>query len=244
MRKKGMDGSEILVIYSSENTQGVKDATGAFIPEAKALAKLYEVPKDNMLAVPCVSLRPNQRLEAVCQFLRGHSGIRWLTFFGHGWSSGIQFGIGLKNLPVLTQYLSYACSSDLCVTLYACSTASTSRSTRNPRAPGTDNGFADKLRDNMLSVDFEGGWVDAHLNPGHTARNPFVVRFYTLPRFEKDYDLPGGEWLVSPKSSFWQEWQKEVRSVKSLFRFRFPLMTEAEIYHYLMQISSKLTQPW
>ena len=42
-----------LIIYSSENTGGLKDATGAFIPESKFFAEKYDVPDEDMLAVNC-----------------------------------------------------------------------------------------------------------------------------------------------------------------------------------------------
>jgi hypothetical protein len=225
-----MDGKRILVIYSNENTKGyVADATGAFIPEAKKLAQLYGVPSENMLGVPCASRQKVFRRDMIETFIRQHQDISWLTLFCHGWSSGIQFGFGFKELPGLVGCLACSCSKDLRVTIYACSTGSTSERTRNVGAPGTDNGFADKFRDHLLAAKFRNGWIDAHLTPGRAAANPFVVRFYTIPQFEDQVDLPGGGWIISPQSTMWPTWKRAMLDEKGTFRFEFPLMSEAQI---------------
>jgi hypothetical protein len=235
-----MDGKRILVIYSSENVKGKKDATGAFIPEARAFAKLHGVPEENMLGIPAPKLAPKRRFEGVCAFLRNPptAKVEMIAFFCHGYSSGMQFGMNKKNLRQLVGYMKADCVPKVKLVLYACSTASTNRNSRKVNMPGTDNGYADKLRDEMLRQGFHGGWIDAHLTPGHTTRNPFVLRFYTdntvdANSFEPTWDLPGGEWLVSPKSALWKKWKKHVQKIKGDFKFQFPFLTEAQIYEYL-----------
>lgn len=228
-----IEGKKILVMYDSKNEKGKKDATGAFVPEAKKFAEYHEIPKENMLAIPCPGMPKQRRLEEVCMFLRAQQNIKWIAMFCHGWSSGLQFGLNKKNIPVFVKYLDGACNRDLKMTLYACSTASTSKKSRKISMPGTDNGYADQLRDALLLQGFKKGWIDAHLTPGHTTRNPFVLRFYTEPRFEKDWDLPGGEWLVSPKSKLWKPWKRAVQNMKTSFRLIFSELSEAEIYEYL-----------
>ena len=234
MKKKyQLKGKDILVIYNSKNEKGKRDATGALIPEATKFAKLHKVPAENMLAIPCPGMPKRKRLEEVCMFLRNKTGVKWVAMFCHGYSSGLQFGLNKKNIPTFVQYLNMSCTKDVKMTLYACSTASTIKQTRNISMPGTDNGYADKLRDAMLAAGMRGGWIDAHLTPGHTTRNPFVLRFYTQPTFEGSWDVPGGEWLVSPKSVLWRPWKKAVQNMKDVFRFQFSNMTEEEIYKSL-----------
>lgn len=223
-------GNNILVFYSSENTQGKSDATGAFIPESEAFADLHGVPSVNRLGIPCVSLSNRKRLEEVCVFIRNKQGIKWIAMFCHGYSSGLQFGLNKLNIPLLVSYLSNACALDLKMTLYACSTASESKKTRNINMPGSNNGYADKLRDALLAKNFKGGWIDAHLLPGHTTENPFLMRFYTEPRFEGDIDLPGGDWIISPKSPLWPKWKQYIQNTKGTGRFEFSNMSTMEIY--------------
>jgi len=231
-------GKNILVIYSSKDTPGMNDADGAFIPQAIAFARVHGVPPSNMHGIPCPDLSNAKRFDRVLSALHNSQGLRQVAMFCHGWSSGLQFGLNKLNIPQLVQGLSAACVPEVKLTLYACSTASTNKNTRNIKMPGTDNGYADKLRDKMLEKGFKGGWVDAHLQKGHTTENPFMIRFYTEPRFENDWDLPGGEWLVSPKSALWPKWKKAVQDDTSPFRFKFGQMTEAEIYAYLATLPS------
>lgn len=227
-----MSIKNILAFYSSTNVTR-KDATGAFIPEARAFAKHLEVPDENVIGIDCKNQKAPKRFEELCVALRDHRNISLVAFFCHGWSSGMQFGMNKKNLPVLVQYLKMNCVKDVHLVLYACSTASTNKKTRSSSAPGTNNGYADSLRDEMLRQGFRGGWIDAHLTPGHTTENPFVVRFFTEPIFETDWDVPGGEWLVSPKSPLWPQWRKHIQDRKTDFRFHFPLCTELKIYRFL-----------
>lgn len=228
-----MQGKNILVLYTSANTKGKKDATGAFIPESKEFARIHDIPRSNILGVPCPEISVAQRFRLVTKFIRSHQRIKWIAMFCHGYSTGMQFGFNRKNLSKLVESMQRSCSRKVKLTLYACSTASTSKKTRLLSMPGTDNGYADKLRDEMIKGGFKGGWIDAHLTPGHTTRNPFVIRFYTEPPFENGWDMPGGEWLVSPKSKLWKMWKRDVRSMQSSFRFQFGGMTEKEIYAHL-----------
>lgn len=231
-----MKGKNILVIYSSINVTR-RDATGAFIPEARAFAKCHEVPEENVVGIDCKNFKAPQRFTELCMALRDRRGIQLVALFCHGWSSGMQFGMNKTNIPMLVQYMKLSCMKDVKLILYACSTASTSKKTRSASAPGTDNGYADKLRDEMLKVGFRGGWIDAHLTPGHTTQNPFLVRLYVEPPFEGGWDVKGGEWLVSPKSAIWPRWKSCVQNRKSNFRFRFPLYTEDEIHEFLRSMN-------
>jgi len=224
-----------LAIYSSENTHGLHDATGAFIPEAKAFAEKYSVVDDDMLALNCRHYSLMKRREEVCVFLRNKKDVGLIGFFCHGWPAGIQLGFTKQRCRLLVEYLKLCCLPDVKIVLYACSTGSNkeTRQTTVPKniGPGTDGGFADVLRDTMLANGFVGGWIDAHKTKGHTTKNPFVLRFYTQPVFEDTWDVKGGEWLVSPKSELWPDWR---RIMKTDFRFEFPVLSEREIYRGLI----------
>jgi len=220
-----------LIIYSSENTGGLKDATGAFIPESKFFAEKYDVPDEDMLAVNCRDYSMARRREAVCSFLRNKTDVGLIGIFCHGYPVGLQVGFRKHNCDLLVRYLKMCCRGDVKIILYACSTGS-NRQTKGIRVPknigpATDGGFADTLRDWMLLEGFRGGWIDAHKTAGHTTRNPYVLRFYTEELFESEWNVKGGEWLVSPKSVLWGDWRE---LLKTDFRFRFPLLTEREIY--------------
>lgn len=216
-------GEEILVIYSNSNVKGKKDATGAFIPEAKAFAKFYCVPEENMLGIPCTRVKASVRRNSIKEFLSIHNGggIRLVAWFGHGWSQGIQFGFNKRNVGKLTRWMVGCCAPDVSQVLYACSTASTSKSTRKISMPGTDGGFADTLRDAMWEYGFTGGWVDAHLQPGHTTKNPYILRFIC----DEDHVIRGGGiWLVKPKTTYWATWVNAVRNTN--FRYIFPTLSK------------------
>lgn len=215
---------ETLIIYSSKNVKGRKDATGAFIPEAKQFAKVNNVPESNMLGVPCVGMKADKRREMVFDFIDANSNknVEMIAWFGHGWSTGIQFGFTNKNLDELILAMGSTNFPDyMKQVLYACSTASKSENTRNIKMPGTEGGFADLLRDQMVADLYENGWVDGHLQPGHTTKNPYVIRFETDP-----LDTVDGEYIIDPTDELWGKW---VKALKTDFRFQFPYLTEDEI---------------
>ena len=221
----------ILAIYSSINTHCKNDASGAFIPEAQEFARRYNIASGDMLSLDCVNFPAKQRREEVCSFIRNKKDVELIGIFCHGWPTGLQIGLNKPHIELLVQYLKLCARKDVKIVLYACSTAS-NKETRKIKVPlnigpGTDRGFADSLRDSLLKNGFSGGWIDAHKTAGHTTRNPFVVRFYVEPTFEGDWDVPGGEWLVSPKSKLWKDWRELLQTD---FRFEFPVLSEREIY--------------
>ena len=227
-----INGKNILVVYSSKNVEGRRDGQ-YFTKMAKQFAQHHGVPEENMLGIECPGVPNSIRYGKLCRFIDGKRNIKQIAMFCHGYSTGMQFGLSKKNAPCFAEVLKKSCTKDLKITLYACSTASTSKNTRKISMPGTDNGYADTLRDSMLMQGFKGGWIDAHLTPGDTVYNPFVIRFYTEPAFEKEWDLPGGEWLVSPKSVLWKKWKRCLQNTKSNFRFRFTQYTEEQLYEFL-----------
>ncbi len=238
-----MLGENILVIYSSKNTKGRHDATGAFIPEAYAFHRLHNVPEENMLAIPCPGTNFQDRYEKLCRFIDTKFGVKWIAMFCHGYSSGLQFGLNKKNISDFTATLRHSCNDDLSMTLYACSTASVNRKKRKISAPGTDGGYADELRDSMLRRGFRGGWIDAHLTSGHTTMNPYVMRFHVEPAFDDDWNIKGGQWLVHPRSPRWKIWKNELKHgyKDGILRFHFPQFSEVEISSLLRRRKSGAT---
>lgn len=228
-----------LVFYSSKNSKGKVDATGAFIPEAKAFQKLHGIPSANMFPIECVGVPKWNRMATVFKILSERADkapLDCLAFFGHGWPEGIQFGFDLSTVDRLADALSGVTFGDLRIVLYACLTAENSEEDSNTDndllGPGTDGGFADELRD-ALSQRGKDGWIDAHKTAGRATSNPFWVRFLMSSRPDNDmpgdFDFEGGTWIVQPKSSCWRAWVKALDAPDNTLRLRLPFMTELEI---------------
>jgi len=224
----------ILVFYTNRNTKKKHDATGAFIPEAKSFAKLHGVPKEQLIGMPLVTMRKKRRRELVLDTIRDRGGAEKLdcvAFFGHGWPRGIQFGFNRKNLKDLVSVLSWKSRPDLKIILYACLAAENDVREWNHKdvGPGTDGGFADLLRDELVRQNLHRTRVDAHKTKGHTSWNPYCVRFRGESVKSKLYGAVGGSWLVQPGSELWGEWVEALRYKNSGMRYRFPFMSELEI---------------
>lgn len=233
-----MDPDTTLVFYSCRNSRNKHDATGAFIPEAKAFQKYHGIPDNNMFAIDCVRQKKNARFNKVLELLFAfgtRQKISSLIWFGHGWPNGIQFGFTRKDIPFLVQVLSGVngemnrlCEFDLNIVFYCCSMADNDNRNNKGVKIGiaTDGGFCDVLRDNMEKREFT-GQVIGHLTKGHTDMNPNTIIFYANKNIN---DNCGGSWLVEPGSLFWKDWK---RGMKTNLRFAFPFMTELEIKNLL-----------
>jgi len=195
--------SDILVFYSAVNTKNKRDATGAFIPEARAYAKEREVDDYNVIGVDCTK-KPGHRRQVVYDAIRAVDHITEVAFFGHGWPSGIQFGITRDQCKELAQLLAPRTieANDLHIVLFACLAAENDiRDTDVARVgPGTNGGFADVLRDELVRKGVGRGWVDAHKTAGHTTWNPYVVRFLCEDVKDPELGAEGGAWIVAPGS--------------------------------------------
>lgn len=230
-----------VVFYSSMNKPGInpntgapwQDSTGAFAPEAKAFAGLHGVEEDDLVPVDCTA-KPAKRRQIVldkldAEFASDRSLIDLVLFSCHGWNAGVQFGFDRSNAAILAKAMRMACADDVKMTLFCCWTADADGvADQSEVGPATDGGFADVLRDRMMLAGFAGGWIDAHKVQGHCSRNPFLVRFPIDPDLDTDhdFDLPGGHWLVQPRSGLWRAW---IKALQTDFRYRFPLMTDLEV---------------
>lgn len=212
-----------LIIHAGHNTTK-PDATGAFIPEAKAYAKWLASqgwtvechPFDNRAEKPA-------RRREVEGYIDNGAGL-WdhIAFFGHGLKTSIQSGHTVDHVETLAALLSFHCAPHVRITLYACDAARDGdRDKRDDvnDSVGGDGGFADVLRDALYARGMT-GHVDAHAKPGHATKNPHIRRF------DIDEHTAGDGWLVAPGSPKWRAW---IRSLKGDMRFRFPWLTPAEI---------------
>jgi hypothetical protein len=227
-----------LVLYSAKNTPGKSDATGAFIPEAKAFIRTRiesgdDVTSMNMALVGLPRWRRKKLTdEAIYSFVRNRT-LDCLALFGHGWPDGIQFGFRRSDIGELVARLAMNCSQDLRVVLYACLAAENDVRDRDHKnvGPGTDGGFADLLRDELVRWGVYNCVIDAHKTAGHASWNPYVVRFRGDAVEDLNKGGVGGAWLVAPGSEYWKAWVKKLRGKarKGHLRYRFPFMSELQI---------------
>ena len=222
-----VESRNIAVFYSSVNTRGKHDATGAFIPEALAFQAVNGVPKESMFGIDCVHNTPSERRNILKYGLLRAAMKRPLdgiAFLCHGWPDGIQFGLRRRELSDFVGWLSCQGISTvhLDVTIYACSTAENDVKDRDIKniGPAVKGGFADCLA-NTLGAYCYRGHVDAHKTRGHTTTNPYWIRFIV------DSVESRPSWIVEPKSELWYNWVRALRGTN--LRFEFPFMTELEI---------------
>lgn len=219
-----------LVFYSSKNSRGKKDATGAFIPEAMKFAEFHGISKENVIGIDCTKTNsPGKRRAIVIDALRQRDNLELIAFFGHGWPSGIQFGFNKKHISMFVGHIFANPALKIC--LYACLAAENSVRDRDHRnvGPGTDGGFADTLRDEMARSGIKNGWVDAHKTAGHTSWNPYVVRFLCDDVDDPEFGAEGGGWVVEPRSRYWNKWIQALRSNEGNIRYRFTVEDELDI---------------
>jgi len=179
------------LILAPESNSGGKhphDATGAFQPGASAFRKHYELAEpvyfDNTRA-------PAARFEQVLGVVKAaQKPLDVLAYFGHGWRTGSQMGLGVDNVDRFAAALAAVAADRLTVCLYACSTA---EDDAKSAAPGDGNGsLADELRDALVRAG-KPATVVAHATVGHAFHNPYVRVFdATTDR--------GGRWLVDPRA--------------------------------------------
>ena len=209
-----------LVIHPLHDTGTKRDATGAFIPEARAYGTWLA---DNVVHAAVTHGFDNRasklaRRREVEAEIRIVGKLDTVALFCHGLARGIQTGHDLATVSTLAEAIAASAgpSRRLVVTLYACDAADSPGD-----GPGGDGGFADALRDALAERGIT-GHVDAHVTTGHTTRNPYVRRFWC----NGEGAGTGGDWLVAPGSPKWRKW---VAALKGDMRWRFPWMTPGEI---------------
>lgn len=140
-----------------------------------------------------------------------------VAFFCHGWSQGIQAGFDLRkgkglHVDELAEALAQVAAPGLILPLYACTTADEpagAKGTDPADVPGGDGGFADRLRDALVSKGVTRCRIDAHDRKGDTTLNPYVRRFEGDGTGEERF---GGEWLIAPTDPDFDRWRHELRT--------------------------------
>jgi hypothetical protein len=183
--------------------------------------------------------RRKQVLAAI-ESARVDGGIDSLALFCHGWSSGIQAGFAVKDIPELVNALGGIGGVELRVALYCCSTGEDPRDnfcdasgtdTRRDSNPG-DGSFADHLRDELCRTGHADCSVFAHRTAGHTTRNPNVIIFEGSGSSVGGF---GGVMPITPKNkAVWKAW---VNHLKTPYRFEVSHLTVAEIREQFESIS-------
>lgn len=209
----------VIAIAPRANTPGVnprtgkpwRDASGAFQIEARAFARLHRgryVTFDNLAPQA-------ERFADVIDLLTGRRA-DVVAFFMHGYRTGLQCGVTLRNVHVLAATLR-DCGAKV-VPLMACDAARDADRDRKDDmedGPGGAGGFASVLARS-------GFQIDAHANPQHATKNPNVRRF--LP----DDGTDAGEWLVEPGSEHWRAWCRALQEDQG-FRLSFPLWSRERV---------------
>lgn len=221
-----------VVFYSSQDSRGKHDSSGAFHPEARAFCNRHQISISRLIGVDCVDQTPIKRRGQVLSALKSASDLDLIAFFCHGWETGFQMGFSTINIPALARAITKSRSKDrpLKVVLYACSTADNREDGcdfLNP-GPGTDGGYADLLRDEIArqsgGVSRAGGFVFAHLNAGHCTKNPYVVYF------DLSAEGTGGQFVVSPIVDEWKGWKT---ALQGDWRFLFPAFQPDTVRHMI-----------
>jgi hypothetical protein len=219
-----------LVLAPSHNTEGKKDASGAFQPEAEAFAALHGAPAPLLFDNRAPSA---QRLRQVLRFLaeRERGSVDTLAIFSHGYKSGLQIGVSTLNCAEFALALAVACTREPIIVLYTCDTARDNDNDRKDdtqKGPGGDGGFADKLRDELNQRRGCRATIFAHASQAHTTWNPYVRRF-------DPGEMGGGHWVVEPGDDLWPRWVYAMRH--TTLRLRFPFMQGLEIERELLSLN-------
>lgn len=212
----------MVVFAPALNTVGMSDATGAFVPEARAFIAAHGSSAKVHLFDNAMPMRM-RRAEVAERIAREPPrSVRVLAFFCHGWRDGIQAGYRLADVRALAEHFAPVAARAPTIVLYACDAGRDGDAElADDQEPGSggEGGFADALRAAMVRAGVQ-ATILAHTRPGHTTRNPFVRRFLAD-------EMGGGHWVVTPGSRLWPRWVQALR--ETTLRYRFPLMADSEI---------------
>lgn len=213
-----------------KNGRPWKDATHAFIPEAKAFLRHHKQPESDLVMVDN-SKSPAEMKRAVYAALdrEPRKKIHGVAFFCHGLKDRIQFGIRQSDIPEFAEKMVKHADPALRVTFYACDAGRDNDGQRDDDLEqfGGDNGFADRVRDELCRHGNVRCVVDAHTTAAHTTMNPHVRRFEGMG---SPVGGIGGYYIVPRGAKVWGKW---VKALKTDLRFAFPYLTTAEIHRLL-----------
>lgn len=215
-----------LVFFTSTNRKGRKDATGAFIPEAKAFAKIHGVPKRDLIAVP-QDIPLWDRRWIVRKALQKRAGVATaydaVIYLGHGTPTSLP-GLGLRqnNLAWFADGVAGLIGWKGVLVLYACSA-------------GKGFGVADRIDVELADRGFKEVRTVAHLTPGHASWNPYA-------EYSGEGPTSRGVPIIAKGSKVWQRWISALRN-NQWFRLSFPFMTQSEIVRQLGGNEAEAPEP-
>jgi hypothetical protein len=152
-----------IVFHTSTDRKGRHDATGAFVPEAKAFAKIHGVAPSDMIAVPQnIPVWDRRGMVRYAFRAQASRGVLFdaVVYFGHGTKTSLP-GLGYREaqLRQLAALIRGVLRPGGHVVLYACSS-------------GKGYGFADKLDQAIEDSGLGPVKTVAHLTAGHVSINP------------------------------------------------------------------------
>lgn len=206
-----------LILTPDRDKEPAHDWSGAFRPEARALAAIHRIPAERIVQID-TSLPHPRRLAPTLAAIGKCADLQLLAILSHGWRNGFQLGATKRTVRPLAEVIQDAAAPGLAIVLYCCSTGEGEPA--GASGPGGEGGFADALRDALREIGMQDFAIDAHTCEGHTTRNPYVRRFLGSESY-------GGDFLVAPDSPLWSKWRKQLRDTD--LRFRFPLMARQAI---------------
>jgi len=222
-----------LILVPTTNTDGKKDVTGAFAPEAERYAEVQRRAGFNVVLSRIDNTKPipNRKVQALAAIRSAiptdGGALDRVTFLCHGWRDGVQVGFTRKTISEL---VALPLPQNVLFTLYCCSTAEDAKNA-SIEAPGVGDGsFADTLRDALCAAGKTQCRVMGHTTVAHTTRNPNAVFFDGMG---SPVGGVGGIAPVPPGHQLWRAWKAALQS-ETDFRFRFPDMTVAEIHAELL----------
>lgn len=176
-----------IIFAPNHNSEGRHDASGAFVPGARAFAALHGI--NNI-----VWLTGRDNASLILDALRGQSGLGVVAYFGHGLQSGLPSAdLWWQDIPRLAASIRAACAPKAQVVLYACTAGK----------PGC---FAERLAMMIGS----GVRVWGHTCAGHSFTNPYVTRY----PYDFLNDTP---YLVEPTSARWRAWHQLIKGRSNIW---------------------------
>jgi hypothetical protein len=89
-----------LIFMPTTNSEGKRDTTGAFQPEALKFAREHNIHPDAVVRFDNSAGKPWRRAE-VLDALKRRAGLSCVAFFCHGWANGIQAGFDIATVAQL-----------------------------------------------------------------------------------------------------------------------------------------------
>jgi len=224
----------IVAFAPQYNTGTKKDATGAFIPEAKAFIRFFDMGSEQLYIIdnnkPAGAMK--KAVFAALEKEVSEGTLHGVAFFCHGLKDRIQFGIRKSDIIEMCRIIAKNCRDDVRVTFYCCDTGRDDDADRTDdlKEFGGDNGFADTVRDVLCSLGKSNCVVDSHTSAAHTTMNADVRRFEGMG---SPLGGIGGYYIVPrEKRALFAKWRA---ALKTDIRFQFPYWSTAEIHRVLMK---------